>query len=589
MSTYDPDTSGWTHQSYPGWSTANNLTYGGIDLSGQYVFVTDTFTYGGEDRGLVRFDTATGTAERFAADYDFWDLDVGPDGLVYGLTGSEVRVYDPATLELVKAVALPGYSDNNREVAVDSSGDLYIGTLDQQILHYDPDATTLKGSLLLTYGLYDMDIASDGRIVTGAWGTMTLTDTSLSWQSNISINSAGPVFVAFGHIPTAGGPYWAEEGGSVTLDGSNALLAGEDPAGSKFEWDLDYDGVTFDTDETGIQATLSFLDDVPARTIALRVTNTSGGVRVLTTTLEVLNAAPTITSFTSSSPVLGGAVEGKPVSVSASFTDPGVQDKFTATIDWGDGSPPESFGYAPGTTTLTEKHVYADGGSYVISISLSDHDGGVAFAQTQAIVSGVRLNGTVLEVYGTNAADTLTMSLANDTTARVRGSFINGTKTFDLVWVDRISVVLGGGDDRATISSGITRPTLIDGGAGNDNLTAGGGPTILIGGTGNDGLTGGKGRNLMIGGLGLDSLSGNAGEDILIGGTTSYDADYAALWSLEEQWNGPGDFWSRTSQLRYSLNTTTVFDDGQVDTLTGGKDLDWFFAGYRDRTDDAKV
>ncbi|KAA1258981.1 Bifunctional hemolysin/adenylate cyclase precursor [Rubripirellula obstinata] len=85
----------------------------------------------------------------------------------------------------------------------------------------------------------------------------------------------------------------------------------------------------------------------------------------------------------------------------------------------------------------------------------------------------------------------------------------------------------GSGDDIVTISPKIFVPVTISGGAGNDQLSAGGGPTAFNGGTGDDRLTGGlgednldggDGNDVIIGGAGVDQLSGGAGDDYIDGG-----------------------------------------------------------------------
>ncbi|WZP01156.1 hypothetical protein EP7_005609 (plasmid) [Isosphaeraceae bacterium EP7] len=593
LSTYDPASSSWSHMTHPGWSSVGNLTYGGIDVSGPWVFATDSMTYsGGEAQGMIRFDPANGTSLRFAEHAEFNDLDVGLDGRLYGLAGNTLYVYDPESLELRETIALPLYSDDSREIAVDANGDLFVGTLQNQILHYDPTGTTLLNSITLATGLYDMDLAEDGRIAAVAWGNVTLTDTSLSWQTGFP-TGGGPSYIAFGHIPqppNAGGPYYTVEGGSVSLDASGAVEEGEDPAALTFEWDLDYDGSAFQADATGLQPTVGFPESFAPRTIALRVSDADGAVRTVLSTLEVANLAPAITSATTSSPPpTGGAKEGDVVTVTAGFADPGVLDTFTAIIDWGDGSPAESFAYPAGTTTLTQGHLYRDGGQYDISVVVADDENAYSSSFfARAVVAGSRLSGTTLQIYGTEGADTLTIGRVNDTTAKVQGSFISGTKFYDLVWVDQIQVFLGGGNDRATMAAAIAKPAYFDGGNGKDIITGGGGPNVMQGGDGDDQLTGSSGRDLLIGGRGADKLTGGGGEDILIGGTSVYDTDYGTLLYLMGEWNGPGDFWSRTRLLRNSLNTTTVLDDGAVDDLGGGNDLDWFFAGTRDKTDRRK-
>ncbi len=47
LTTLDISADSWSHETYQGWSTVNNGTYGGIAASENYVFVTDMKTYGG--------------------------------------------------------------------------------------------------------------------------------------------------------------------------------------------------------------------------------------------------------------------------------------------------------------------------------------------------------------------------------------------------------------------------------------------------------------------------------------------------------------------------------------------------------------
>ena len=104
-----------------GWSTANNATYGGIAALGQYVFVTDMRTAApGEPQGIIRFDIANQTAVRFAEAYEFLDLTIGHDGLLYGLADNDdqhVRRFHPYGLNELQPIALPYDSNRARILA----------------------------------------------------------------------------------------------------------------------------------------------------------------------------------------------------------------------------------------------------------------------------------------------------------------------------------------------------------------------------------------------------------------------------------------------------------------------------------------
>jgi hypothetical protein len=71
--------------------------------------------------------------------------------------------------------------------------------------------------------------------------------------------------------------------------------------------------------------------------------------------------------------------ENGTANLSGNITDPNAGDQFILTVNWGDGSPPQFFNYAPGTTAFNEAHQYRDDNptgtpadNYAISLTLSD-------------------------------------------------------------------------------------------------------------------------------------------------------------------------------------------------------------------------
>lgn len=75
-----------------------------------------------------------------------------------------------------------------------------------------------------------------------------------------------------------------------------------------------------------------------------------------------------------------------------------------------------------------------------------------------------------------------------------------------------------GGDDKISVSKGISIPVTMRGGTGRDTLLGGGGPDKLIGGAGDDRLVGWKGDDLLAGGSGNDVLLGGLGSDTILSG-----------------------------------------------------------------------
>ncbi len=164
--------------------------------------------------------------------------------------------------------------------------------------------------------------------------------------------------------------------------------------------------------------------------------------------------------------------------------------------------------------------------------------------------------------------------------------------SFDLASVSTIQFHGWAGDDRVKIAKDIGVLAILDGGAGNDSLTAGGGSTILLGGTGDDDLLGADHRDILIGGGGRDRLRAGSDDDLLIGGATAHDGNVAALLQILAEWTSTDSYATRIDALRNGtgglprLDATTVFDDGVADTLRGNQGLDWFFAGPDDELPD---
>jgi hypothetical protein len=139
----------------------------------------------------------------------------------------------------------------------------------------------------------------------------------------------------------------------------------------------------------------------------------------------------------------------------------------------------------------------------------------------------------------------------------------------------------------------------VRGGAG-DNTLIGGGGNIFIGGGGSNTLidaytgTAAAGRSLLIGGTGMSNLTAGSAGDILVAGTTSYDGNFAALMSILAEWQSADSYATRFHDINTGtgggLNGknrlfwgTTVKDNDGAGVLTGGgpaAGLDWFFANY---------
>jgi len=308
------------------------------------------------------------------------------------------------------------------------------------------------------------------------------------------------------------------------------------------------------------------------------------------------NTPPVATSFAIVLPPGGIAREGQQVVVTGAFSDADALDMHMAVIDWGDGTvAPGTVVETKGAGTLEASHVYQVGGRYTVKLALTDDDGGVAAAETTVIVSGVGLHDGVLEIIGTAGADVVNVRLLGSTSIRVEASLSNVLKVrdFALADVQQIYVILAGGNDTARISSDLRVPVIMEGGAGNDSLYAGGGASALLGGDGTDVLVGGLGRNILVGGRDTDTLTAGPSGDVLIGGSTAYDsspsglADKRALAAILAEWSSSRDYATRINNLNgigtgprlnggYLLSAQNIIDDRAADYLIGGSGLNWF-------------
>jgi PKD repeat protein/subtilisin family serine protease len=144
-----------------------------------------------------------------------------------------------------------------------------------------------------------------------------------------------------------------------------------DPGGNDtftWEWDFDYDGLTFDVQSTERNATHTYPDD-GGYTVALRVKDDEGLYSTINTTEVIVhNLPPTGNIFTP-----GMSTEGELVPFTATVSDPSPQD--TVTVEWDfeyDGSNFNSM--ANGTAV---NYTYRDDGMFDVAMRLTDDDGGV--------------------------------------------------------------------------------------------------------------------------------------------------------------------------------------------------------------------
>jgi hypothetical protein len=182
-------------------------------------------------------------------------------------------------------------------------------------------------------------------------------------------------------VADAGGDVTVDEGSMVQLDGTsssdihNATLS--------YWWSPN---ANLD-DPSSATPVYSAVDDA-VEVLTLTVDDEGGDVGAAqalsdsdNATVTVQNVAPTVTATGDSIHEAGTAT------VSATFSDPGVMDTHTATIDWGDTRPVEAV--SPAELASGVSHSYGDDGPYFVTVTVTDDDGGAGVDVVEVTVGNL--------------------------------------------------------------------------------------------------------------------------------------------------------------------------------------------------------
>ena len=264
---------------------------------------------------------------------------------------------------------------------VADAGGPYSGTENSPVF-VDGSASTDTDGAIATYGWdCDGDLVPDvisssptGSTCTfAATGTYTITLIVTDNDGGTDVDSATVIIASTPPTADAGGPYSGDEGTPIALDGTGSTDVGGTIV--QWEWDCDSDG-TYDVVATaGLGSTCSFVDEGNF-VITMRVTDDDGDTDVDVANVAVSNVAPSIIGPLG--PTTGD--EGQQLNWSAAATDPGVNDTLTYAWDFGDGVT-ES-----GTSV---NHTYVNEGSYVITVTVDDGDGGVDTSSVTVTIDNV--------------------------------------------------------------------------------------------------------------------------------------------------------------------------------------------------------
>jgi hypothetical protein len=226
-------------------------------------------------------------------------------------------------------------------------------------------------------------------------------------EAIVPFDAPGEVNAACNTPPVAviGGPYSGTENSEVTFNGNGSY--DDDGDTLEYRWDFDGNG-TWDTGwSTDEEGKFTWTDDYSG-TVKLEVRDTSfQATDSDSTTVTISNVDPVISSVT------GDTIdEDGTATVSGDFSDVGVLDSFTVTIDWGEGSPVD-YAYPVGSTGFSDSHQYLDDNPtgtsldvYTVDVTITDDDTGDDADSTTVTVNNVNpvigsVTGDIIDENGT--------------------------------------------------------------------------------------------------------------------------------------------------------------------------------------------
>ncbi len=346
-----------------------------------------------------------------------------------------------------------------------------------------------------------------------------------------------------------GNPFSVSEGMPVNLG-----VSVDNPGGATFtySWSVTKNGDPF---ANGSGSSFSFTpDDNGVYATAVTVTASDGRVGVATAQTTATNVAPSITILGAP----GSALEGDSVALTALANDPGTAD--TQSFDWSvtkdglafaSGSGPQ-FTFAPN-----------DNGSYIISVTATDDDGGSAQVSKTVPVGNVAPKASITSANNNPNGGTVNTGFLVNLASLVKDPSIDtfsyhwsvtvngapftgsqsaadqptfsftpnasGTYVVSLTVTDKdgaassdtAALVLGTpGNDTLTLANpgGSVNRVLVLGFGGNDVINASAvtnSSVVIDAGDGDDTVIGSSGGDLIYAGGGSDSINAGSGNDTI--------------------------------------------------------------------------
>ncbi len=281
----------------------------------------------------------------------------------------------------------------------------------------------------ITTNLIGNDYTFDPGLLAPGAHTITIRATDTGGQStdevlNFTVNALP--------VADAGGYRTVDEGTTVNFTAAGST--DDDGPLFAYEWTFE-DGST----ASGLTAMRQYPQQ-GVYDVTLMVTDTSGSTVSETIQVTVENVPAVIAPIEDLS-----SVEGQSVAFATTFTDAGVEDTHTATVDWEMGQiEPATLNELNGAGTIGGMHIYANDGQYTVTVTVTDDSGEAGVAQfvvdvvadappsvTTTLINDTFPTGTGGEVYATDG-------ITND--PRVAGTAIDD-RGISLDWRFRLTTV----------------------------------------------------------------------------------------------------------------------------------------------------